>query len=415
MQLRRVVVTGVGTINPIGNNVPAFFKSLDEGKSGASPITCFDCSLFKTQFACQVLDFDMTAYGFSKKDANKNDRFSQMALVAAQEAVVDSGMDLESVDKDRIGVVVTSGCGGLDTFIGEIEKYDPAQPPRYSPYLIPKLITDIAAGHISIQYGFRGPNFGLTAACSSSAMSIAVGAQFIQLGKADAMLVGGSETAVLTAGVGGFNAMHALSTRNDDPAGASRPFDKNRDGFVLGEGAGVLMLEDYEKAVARGAKIYAEVAGYGLSADAYHFTAPDPEGRGAAQAMRLALEDAGITPAQVDYINTHGTSTHHGDIAETKAIKEVFGKDASVPAITSTKSMTGHLLGAAAAIEAIACLHSIQDGIIPPTINFSEEDPDIDYSLNFVFNKAAHREVNYAMSNSFGFGGHNACLIFKKL
>ncbi len=415
MQLRRVVVTGIGTINPIGNNVPAFFKSLDEGKSGASPITCFDCSLFKTQFACQVLDFDMTAYGFSKKDANKNDRYSQMALVAAREAVLDSGMDLESVNKDRIGVLVTSGVGGLETFVGEIEKNDPAQPPRYSPYLIPKLITDIAAGHISIQYGFRGPNFGLTAACSSSAMSIAVGAQFIQLGKADAMLVGGSETAVLPVGVGGFNAMHALSTRNDDPAAASRPFDRDRDGFVLGEGAGVLMLEDYEKAVARGARIYAEVAGYGLSADAYHFTAPDPEGRGAAQAMRLAMEDARISPAEVDYINTHGTSTHHGDIAETKAIREVFGKYASVPSVTSTKSMTGHLLGAAAAIEAIACIHSLCDGLIPPTINFCEEDPDIDYNLHFVFNKAESRRVNVAISNSFGFGGHNACLVFKRV
>ena len=415
MQLKRVVVTGIGTINPIGNNVPAFFESLDAGKSGASPITRFDCSLFKTQFACQVEDFDMTAYGFSKKEANKNDRFSQMALVAAQEAVLDTGMDLEAVNKDRIGVLVTSGCGGLETFIKEIESYNPEEGPRYSPYLIPKLITDIAAGHISIQYGFKGPNFGLTAACSSSAMSIAVGAQLIQTGRADAVLTGGAETAILTAGVGGFNAMRALSTRNDDPKGASRPFDRDRDGFVLGEGAGVLMLEEYDHAVARGARIYAELAGFGLSADAYHFTAPDPEGRGAAQAMRLAMEEAHLSPSEIDYINTHGTSTHHGDIAEVKAIKEVLGADASIPSITSTKSMTGHLLGAAGAVEAIACLHSIRDGIIPPTINFCEEDPEIDYNLHFVFNKAEHRRVDVALSNSFGFGGHNACLVFKRV
>ena len=415
MQLKRVVVTGIGTINPIGNNVPAFFESLDAGKSGASPITRFDCSLFKTQFACQVEDFDMTAYGFSKKEANKNDRFSQMALVAAQEAVLDTGMDLEAVNKDRIGVLVTSGCGGLETFIKEIESYNPEEGPRYSPYLIPKLITDIAAGHISIQYGFKGPNFGLTAACSSSAMSIAVGAQLIQTGRADAVLTGGAETAILTAGVGGFNAMRALSTRNADPKGASRPFDRDRDGFVLGEGAGVLMLEEYDHAVARGARIYAELAGFGLSADAYHFTAPDPEGRGAAQAMRLAMEEAHLSPSEIDYINTHGTSTHHGDIAEVKAIKEVLGADASIPSITSTKSMTGHLLGAAGAVEAIACLHSIRDGIIPPTINFCEEDPEIDYNLHFVFNKAEHRRVDVALSNSFGFGGHNACLVFKRV
>ena len=415
MQLKRVVVTGIGTINPIGNNVPAFFKSMDEGKSGASPITRFDCTLFKTQFACQVPDFDMTAFGFTRKDANKNDRYSQLALVAAREAVQDSGMDLDKVCKDRVGVMVTSGVGGIETFSDEMTAYNPAEGPRFSPYLIPKLITDIAAGHISVQYGFRGPNFGLTAACSSSTVSIAMAAQMIQTGKADIMLCGGAEAAVLPVGIGGFNAMHALSTRNDDPQGASRPFDKNRDGFVLGEGAGVLVLEDYSHAVERGARIYAEVAGSGLSADAYHFTAPDPEGQGAAAAMRLALQEAGISPAEVDYINTHGTSTHRGDIAEIKAIKEVFGRDAGVPSITSTKSMTGHLLGAAGAIEAIACIHSIRDGIIPPTINFSEEDPEIDYNLGFVFNKAAHRDVSVAVSNNFGFGGHNACLVFKKI
>jgi len=415
MQLKRVAITGIGTINPIGNNAPAFFKSLDEGKSGASPITRFDCSLFKTRFACQIPDFDIRDYGFTSKDANKCDRYSQMALVAAKEAVEDSGMDLDVVDKDRIGVLVSSGVGGLETFEKEISAYVPGEAPRYSPFLIPKIITDIAAGHISIMYGFRGPNFGLTAACSSSAVSIAVGAQMIQTGRATAMLVGGSEAPVWTAGVGGFNSMHALSTRNDDPQGASRPFDKGRDGFVMAEGAGVLVLEDYDSAVARGAKIYAELLGCGLTGDAYHFTAPDPSGAGAMLAMRQALAEAGIAPREVDYINTHGTSTHHGDIAEVQAIKAVFGPDAYSPVVTSTKSMTGHLLGAAGAVEAIACIHSMLDGIIPPTINFQEEDPDIDYNLNFAFNAPVRRKVDIAMSNSFGFGGHNACLILGKI
>jgi 3-oxoacyl-[acyl-carrier-protein] synthase II len=415
MQIKRVVVTGIGTINPLGNNVPDFFKSLDEGKSGASPITRFDCSLFKTQFACQVPDFDIRNFGFSTKDANKCDRYSQLAIVAAQEAVLDSGMDLESVNKDRIGVVVSSGVGGLETILTEAEDYVPAEGPRYSPFLIPKIITDIAAGLISIKYGFRGPNFALTAACSTSAVSIAIGTQLIQTGKADVMVVGGAEAPIWDAGVGGFNSMRALSTRNDDPCAASRPFDKGRDGFVMAEGAGVLVLEDYDSAVARGAKIYAEVAGCGMTGDAYHLTSPDPRGAGAMMAMKLALEEAGLAPADVDHINTHGTSTHHGDIAEVQAIKGVFGADASKPAINSTKSMTGHLLGAAGAVEAIACIHSLRDGIIPPTINFCEEDPEIDYSLNFVFNKPAHREVNVAMSNSFGFGGHNVSLVLKKL
>ena len=415
MQIKRVVVTGIGTINPIGNNVPAFFKSLDEGKSGASPITRFDCALFKTRFACQIPDFDIRNFGFTSKDANKCDRYSQLAMVAAKEAVEDSGMDLEQVNKDRIGVVVSSGVGGLETILTEAEEYVPSEGPRYSPFLIPKIITDIAAGQISIQYGFRGPNFALTAACSTSAVSIASGMQLIQTGRADVMLVGGAEAPIWDAGVGGFNAMRALSTRNEDPAGASRPFDKGRDGFVMAEGAGVLVLEEYEHAVARGARIYAEVAGCGLTGDAYHLTSPDPSGAGAMMAMRLAMEEAGVSPSDIDHINTHGTSTHHGDIAEVNAIKSVFGKDAAGPAINSTKSMTGHLLGAAGAVEAIACIHSMQDGIIPPTINFCEEDPEIDYSLNFVFNKPAHREVNIAMSNSFGFGGHNACLILKKI
>lgn len=415
MQLKRVVVTGIGTINPIGNDVPGFFKSLDEGKSGASAITRFDCSLFKTRFACQVSDFDITSYGFTTKDAKKCDRFSQMALVAAKEAIEDCGMDLESVDKDRVGVVVSSGVGGLETILTEAEDYIPGEPPRYSPFLIPKIITDIAAGHISIQYGFRGPNFAYTAACSTSAVSIAAGAQFIETGRADVMIVGGSEAPIWDAGVGGFNSMRALSTRNDDPCGASRPFDNGRDGFVMAEGAGVLVLEEKEHAIARGAHIYAELLGSGFSADAYHFTAPDPEGKGAALCMSRALAEAKLSPKDVDYINTHGTSTHHGDIAEVMAIKSVFGADASHPSITSTKSMTGHLLGAAGAVEAIACIHSLRDGIIPPTINFAEEDPDIDYNLHFVFNSAERRKVNIALSNSFGFGGHNCCLIFGRV
>lgn len=414
MQLKRVVVTGIGTINPLGNNVPDFFESLDEGKSGASAITRFDCSLFKTRFACQVPDFDIRNFGYTTKDINKNDRYAQLALVAAREAVADAGIVGEGVDKDRVGVVVSSGVGGLETILREAEDYVPAEGPRYSPFLIPKIITDIAAGQISIQYGFRGPNFALTAACSTSAVSIAMGAQLIQTGRADAMLVGGSEAPIWDAGVGGFNAMRALSVRNDDPAGASRPFDKGRDGFVMAEGAGVLILEEYEHAVARGAKIYAELAGCGLSGDAYHLTSPDPNGHGAMMAMRLAMQEAGMAPSDIDHINTHGTSTHHGDIAEVLAIKSVFGKDAPHPAINSTKSMTGHLLGAAGAVEAIACIHSMRDGIIPPTINFEEEDPEIDYNLNFVFNTARRQEVNVAMSNSFGFGGHNVTLIFKK-
>lgn len=415
MQLKRVVITGIGTINPIGKDVPSFFQALDEGKSGASPITRFDCTLFKTRFACQIPDFDLTAHGFTTKDAKTCDRYSQLALVAAQEAVADCGMDLEAVDKDRIGVVVSSGVGGLETILTEAEAYIPGESPRYSPFLIPKIITDIAAGHISIKYGFRGPNFAYTAACSTSAISIAAGAQMIETGRADAMVVGGSEAPIWDAGVGGFNAMRALSTRNDDPCGASRPFDKGRDGFVMAEGAGVLVLEEYEHAVARGAHIYAELLGSGLSADAYHFTAPDPKGEGAALCMKKALAEADLNPVDIDYINTHGTSTHHGDIAETLAIKSVFGDKASHPSITSTKSMTGHLLGAAGAVEAIACIHSMRDGIIPPTINFCEEDPDIDYNLHFVFNKAERREVNIVMSNSFGFGGHNACLIFGRV
>ena len=416
MQLKRVVVTGIGTINPIGDDVPEFFKSLDEGKSGAAPITRFDASLFQTKFACEVKDFDFLKFGFTRKEANKYDLYTQFALVAAQEAVKDSGLDTdESIDKNRVGVLVSSGVGGLETFSREVADYTVGEPPRYSPFLIPKIITDMAAGHISIKYGFRGPNFGVTAACATASESMCVGAQMIQTSRADVVLVGGAEAPIATAGVGSFNSMRALSTRNDDCAGASRPFDKNRDGFVMGEGAGVLVLEEYEHAVRRGAKIYAELTGIGMSADAYHFTAPDPQGAGAVLAMQSALDDAGIKASDVDYINAHGTSTHLGDIAEVLAIKQVFGEAACKLNISSTKSMTGHLLGAAGAVEAIACIHAIRDGIIPPTINFETEDEEIDYSLNYTFNKPQRREVNVALSNSFGFGGHNSCVVLQKL
>ena len=416
MQFKRVVVTGIGTINPIGNDVPEFFKSLDEGKSGAASISRFDASLFQTRFACEVKDFDFLSFGFTRKEANKYDLYTQFALVAAQEAVKDSGLDTaDGIDRNRVGVLVSSGIGGLETFSKEVADYTVGEPPRYSPFLIPKIITDMAAGHISIKYGFRGPNFGVTAACATSSESICVGAQMIQTLRADVVLVGGAEAPIATAGVGSFNSMRALSTRNDDCATASRPFDKGRDGFVMAEGAGVLVLEEYEHAVRRGAKIYAELTGIGMSADAYHFTAPDPEGKGAVIAMQNALDDAGISPSEVDYINAHGTSTHLGDIAEVLAIKQLFGSSAAKLNISSTKSMTGHLLGAAGAVEAIACIHAIRDGIIPPTINFETEDEQIDYSLNYTFNKAQRREVNVAMSNSFGFGGHNSCVILQKL
>lgn len=416
MQFKRVVITGIGTINPIGDDVPGFFKSLDEGKSGAAPITRFDASLFQTRFACEVKDFDFQKFGFTRKEANKYDLYTQFALVAAQEAVKDSGLDTdESIDRNRVGVLVSSGVGGLETFSREVADYTVGEPPRYSPFLIPKIITDMAAGHISIKYGFKGPNFGVTAACATSSESMCVGAQMIQTSRADVVLVGGAEAPIATAGVGSFNSMRALSTRNDDCAGASRPFDKNRDGFVMAEGAGVLVLEEYEHAVRRGAKIYAELTGIGMSADAYHFTAPDPQGVGAMLAMQNALDDAGITAADVDYINAHGTSTHLGDIAEVLAIKQVFGSAAAKLNISSTKSMTGHMLGAAGAVEAIACIHAIQDGIIPPTINFETEDEEIDYSLNYTFNKPQRREVNVALSNSFGFGGHNSCVVLQKL
>ena len=415
MQLKRVVITGIGTINPIGNDVAEFFSALDEGKSGASLLTAPYHEVFKTKFACQVSGFNFSDYGFDRKEERKNDRYAQLALVAADQAVKDSAVDLANEDLTRIGVVIGSGVGGIMTTTQEILDCPQEGPLRFSPFLIPKIITDIASGQISIKYGFRGPNFSVTAACATSAMAVAQGCQLIQLSRADMMLVGGSEAPLCVSGVGGFNAMHALSTRNDDYLTASRPFDKNRDGFVMAEGASLLMIEDYEHAVRRGAKIYAEIAGLGMTADAYHMTAPDPEGAGAVAAMKLALDDAGVGLEDIDYINAHGTSTYAGDIAEAKAIKTLFGPAAYKLNVSSTKSMTGHLLGAAGATELLVCIHAMRDGIIPPTINFSEEDDAIDYNINFTFNKPQRRKVDVALSNNFGFGGHNASIVLKKI
>ena len=414
MELKRVVVTGLGALTPIGNNLQEFWNGLVNGVSGAAPITHFDASKFKTQFACELKNFEVTDY-INRKDARKMDKFTQYAMVAAEEAIKDSGLDLDKEDKDRIGVIWGAGIGGLETF--QIEMLNHAAgdgSPRFNPFFIPKMIADIAPGYISIKYGFRGPNFTTVSACASAANAMIDALNYIRLGYADVFVTGGSEAAVSIAGVGGFNAMFALSTRNDDPKTASRPFDKDRDGFVLGEGAGALILEEYEHAVARGATIYAELIGGGLSADAHHITAPHPEGLGAINVMRNCLKDAGIKPEEVDAINMHGTSTPLGDIAESKAIKEVFGAHAPNININSTKSMTGHLLGAAGAVEAIASILSIKEGIIPPTINHFTDDENIDADLNFTFNKAQKRDVNIALSNTFGFGGHNACLLFKK-
>ncbi len=414
MLLKRVVITGIGTINPLGNNCTEFFSGLDNGVSGASLIDRFDTSLFKTKFACEVLNFNFSDYGFDRKEERKNDRFSQFALVAAQEAINDCGIDLESENLRRIGVIVGSGVGGLETLNEEISGYVAGQPPRYSPFLIPKIITNIAAGQISIKYGFGGPNFSITSACATSANAICVAHQLLQLGKANMMLAGGSEAPLVVCGVGGFNAMHALSTNNEEFKSASRPFDKTRDGFVMAEGAGMLMLEEYEHAKSRGAKIYAEIAGTGMSGDSYHLTSPRPDGQGAIEAMEYALEDAGITPGDVDYINVHGTSTILGDVAELSAVKTLFKDAAYKVNISSTKSMTGHLLGAAGAVEAIACIHAINDSIIPPTINFKVEDEEIDYKMNLTLNAPQHRDVRIAINNNFGFGGHNACVVFRR-
>ena len=415
MEIKRVVVTGLGALTPIGNNVEQYWNGLINGVSGAAPITYFDASKFKTRFACELKNFDVTQF-IDRKEARKMDRFTQYAMVASDEAILDSNLNIENLDKDRVGVIWGAGIGGLETFQNEVLNYASGDgTPRFNPFFIPKMIADIAPGQISIKYGFRGPNFATVSACASSSNAIIDALNYIRLGYADVMVSGDSEATITIAGIGGFNALQALSTRNDDPATASRPFDKDRDGFVSGEGAGALILEEYEHAKARGAKIYAEIAGGGLSADAYHITAPHPDGLGARNVMLNCLKDAGLKPEDVDAINMHGTSTPLGDIAESKAILEVFGEHAYKLNINSTKSMTGHLLGAAGAVEAIASILAIKNGIVPPTINHFTDDDQIDSKLNFTFNKAQKRTVNVAMSNTFGFGGHNACVLFKKL
>lgn len=417
MELKRVVVTGIGAVTPVGNTAEETWKNLCNGVSGAAPITLFDCSKFKTQFACEVKNFKATDY-IDRKEARKLDRYAQLAMASAMQAVTDSGMNLEQIDKNRVGVIFGVGIGGIKTFEEEVGYYAKHEEdgPKFNPFFIPKMIADIAAGQISIHYGFRGPNYTTTSACASSSNALADAFNQIRLGKADIILGGGAEAAVCASGVGGFNAMHALSTRNDDPQHASRPFSASRDGFVIAEGAGCIILEELEHAKARGAKIYAEMVGEGASADAYHITASHPEGLGAKLVMQRALDDAGLKPEDVDYINVHGTSTHVGDISESKAIKDVFGEAAYKLNISSTKSMTGHMLGAAGAVEAMATLLAVQNDIVPPTINHEEgdDDPELDYKLNYTFNHAQKRTVRAAMSNTFGFGGHNACVIFKK-
>jgi len=412
--MRRVVVTGLGALTPLGNNLHDYWEGLKNGVSGSVMITRFNTEKFKTRFACELKGYDSKTY-FDRKEANKLDLYSQYALVATDEALKDSGLNLEKVDKDRVGVIWASGIGGLETYFLAIKDYVLGDgTPRFSPFFIPKMISDIAAGAISIKYGFRGPNFATVSACASSTNSIIDAFNYIRWGKADIFITGGSEAAVNEPGIGGFNALQALSTNNDEFKSASRPFDKTRDGFVLGEGAGSLIVEEYEHAKARGAKIYAEIVGSGLTADAYHMTAPHPEGLGARNVMNLAINDAGLTVEDIDYINVHGTSTPLGDISETKAIVSVFGDHAYKMNISSTKSMTGHLLGAAGAIEAIAAIMSVVHNIVPPTINFKTPDADIDQKLNLTLNKAQHRQVNYALSNTFGFGGHNASVVVKK-
>ena len=419
MELKRVVVTGIGALTPLGNTAEESWENLKAGKSGAGPITHFDASQFKTQFACEVKGFNAADY-IDRKEARKMDIYTQYALAAAKMAIDDSGLLAnETVDKNEIGVVLGVGIGGIKTFEEEAGNYAVTGPqlgPKFNPFFIPKMIADIASGHISIQYGFHGPNYTTTSACASSSNALADAFNLIRLGKANAIVTGGAEAAIWASGVGGFNAMKALSTLNEEPEKASRPFSASRDGFVMGEGAGILILEELEHAKARGAKIYAEMVGAGMSADAYHITATHPEGLGAKLVMERALKDAGLKPEDVDYINVHGTSTHVGDISEAKAIKEVFGESAYKLNISSTKSMTGHLLGAAGAVEAMATILAVKNDIVPPTINHEEGDNDeeIDYNLNFTFNKAQKREVRAAISNTFGFGGHNACVVFKK-
>ena len=412
MESRRVVITGIGTINPIGNNIEEYFQSLEKGVSGSGTITAFDPTKFSSRVACEVKNFDPSLH-FERKELRKHDRYSQFAMVAATEAVEDAALEFEKLNCERIGVIWASGIGGVQTFYDEVMGWAEGNGnPRFSPFFVPKMISDIAAGHISLKYGLMGPNYGVTSACASSNHAMIDAFNLIRWNKADMIITGGSEAPIIIPAVGGFSSMRALSTRNDDPQHASRPFDKDRDGFVIAEGAGALIFEEYEHAVARGAKIYCEVAGCGMSADAYHMTAPHPEGKGAINSMRL--EDAGLTVADVDYLNAHGTSTPLGDIAEIVAVQSLFGEYAYKMNISSTKSMTGHLLGATAAIEALACIFAITKGIVPPTINVDELDPAIDSKLNLTLGSAQHREVNVAMSNTFGFGGHNSTIVLKK-
>ena len=414
MQTKRIVVTGIGTLTPIGNNLASYWENLINGVSGADMITQFDASKFKTRFACEIKGFDPVEF-MDRKEARKLDRFAQIALVASDQAVVDAGITKDNVDHDRVGVIFASGIGGLTTFTEEVTNFVQGDgTPRFNPFFIPKMILDIAAGQISMKHGFRGPNFAVVSACASSTNAIVTAMDNIKLGKADIIVTGGAESVIGIAGMGGFNAMKAMSERNDDPKTASRPYDKDRDGFIMGEAAGVLVLEELEHAQKRGAKIYCEVVGGGATADAYHLTAPHPDGLGAKNVMIAALKDAEMQPSDIDYINTHGTSTPLGDIAETKAITAVFGEHAYNLNISSTKSMTGHCLGAAGVIEAIACIQAVVHDIIPPTINHFTDDPELDQGLNFTFNTAQKRTVNAALSNTFGFGGHNACVIVKK-
>lgn len=417
MELKRVVVTGLGAVTPLGNTPEETWENMVKGVSGAAPITLFDATNFKTQFACEVKNWNPNEW-IDRKDARKMDRYAQLAMASAVQGVKDSGLDLDQVDKNRVGVIYGVGIGGIKTFEEEASYYalNKEKGPRFSPFFIPKMIADIAAGQISIHFGFHGPNFTTTSACASSTNALADAFNLLRLGKADVIVAGGAEAAICECGVGGFNAMKALSTRNDDPTHSSRPFSASRDGFVMGEGAGCLILEELEHAKARGARIYAEMVGEGESADAYHLTASHPEGLGAKLVMEAALADAQLQPEDIDYINVHGTSTHVGDISEAKAIKEVFGEHAYKLNISSTKSMTGHLLGAAGAVEALACVKAVSEDIVPPTINHDEEDkdPEIDYALNYTFNQAQKCTVRAALSNTFGFGGHNACVIFKK-
>jgi len=416
MELRRVVITGIGTINSLGHNVQEYFDNLVAGKSGSGWITRFDASLFKTRFACEIKDYDPEKFGLDKREARRNDPFTQYAFIATEEAVKDSGLDLDAIDKNKAGVVVGSGIGGIETLLKEMKAfYEGGEVPRFSPFLVPMMIPDIASGMISMKYGFRGPNYATVSACSTSNHAMSDAFTLIRMGKADIIITGGSEAPINVASIGGFNASRAISTNNEEYMTASRPLDRTRDGFVMGEGAGILVFEEYEHAKSRGAKIYAEIGGSGMTADAYHITAPHPDGEGARRVMEEAIRESGLKPEDVDYINLHGTATPLGDIVEVKAIKDLFGDHAYKMNMSSTKSMAGHALGATGAIEIMACICAIERDIIPPTINFKEEDPAIDYKLNFTFNESQQRKVRVALSNTFGFGGHNSSVLIKKI